>query len=164
MLTGSIVSSLHGEPRLTHDIDFIVSIPPASVSTLVQKFQMPDYYLDPDSIQEALRHDGTFNLIEVHTSQKADFYILTGTAYDQTRFARRQNIQFLDREITVASPEDSILSKLDWAKRCGGSEKQMLDVQHVYARKKKTLDVSYIEKWAATLGITELWQQIIRAS
>ena len=30
MLTGSIVSSLQGEPRSTHDIDLVVAIEPAS--------------------------------------------------------------------------------------------------------------------------------------
>jgi predicted nucleotidyltransferase len=30
MLTGSFASSLRGEPRLTHDIDLVVAITPAS--------------------------------------------------------------------------------------------------------------------------------------
>lgn len=44
MLTGSVVSSLQGEPRSTHDIDIIVAIEPASAIDLVEAFPSADYY------------------------------------------------------------------------------------------------------------------------
>lgn len=37
MVTGSIVSSLQGEPRSTHDIDFVVAIQKSSAKQLVDK-------------------------------------------------------------------------------------------------------------------------------
>ena len=36
MVTGSIVSSLQGEPRLTHDIDFVVAIERDQIPRLLE--------------------------------------------------------------------------------------------------------------------------------
>ncbi|MBE3573811.1 MAG: hypothetical protein IMW95_12845, partial [Moorella humiferrea] len=64
MLTGSIVSSIQGEPRLTHDIDIMISIPKNAVKDLVAAFPQPDYYLDEQSILNAIEEKGMFNLID----------------------------------------------------------------------------------------------------
>ena len=36
MVTGSIASSLQGEPRLTHDIDLVILMPPGAARKLVE--------------------------------------------------------------------------------------------------------------------------------
>ena len=41
MLTGSIVSSLQGEPRSTHDIDVVIAIDKLKASELARKFSSP---------------------------------------------------------------------------------------------------------------------------
>ena len=38
MLTGSIASSLHGEPRSTHDVDVVVVLDPESITKLLGAF------------------------------------------------------------------------------------------------------------------------------
>ena len=54
MLTGSIVSSLQGEPRSTHDIDVIIAIQRSKVDALVDAFPATDFYLDQENILEAI--------------------------------------------------------------------------------------------------------------
>ncbi|MFT4974978.1 MAG: hypothetical protein ACI8S6_000861 [Myxococcota bacterium] len=63
----------------------------------------------------------------------------------------------------VCAPEDSILSKLEWAKRSGGSERQLRDVSGVWQMRKAELDQSYIEHWARELGVEDLWQRSLAA-
>ncbi len=46
MAPESIVSSLQGEPRSTHDIDLVVAIPRRAVKDLVKAFPQPEYFLD----------------------------------------------------------------------------------------------------------------------
>ena len=41
-----VVSSSQGQPRATHDIDFVVNITPLAAMQLVKAFPPPDYYLD----------------------------------------------------------------------------------------------------------------------
>jgi hypothetical protein len=55
----------------------------------------------------------------------------------------------------VASVEDSILSKLEWA-RLSQSERQLEDVAGML-RLQSNLDTAYIERWAAQLGILAQW-------
>ena len=46
MLTGSLVSSLQGIPRSTHDIDIIISIKNIDTNKLIEAFPRENYYLD----------------------------------------------------------------------------------------------------------------------
>ena len=61
----------------------------------------------------------------------------------------------------VATPEDTILSKLEWAK-LGESERQLRDVGSVLRMSAATLDLPYIERWAPELGVSELWERVQR--
>jgi hypothetical protein len=44
MVTGSVVSSLQGEPRSTHDIDLIVMLDVQSASSLAALFPKESFY------------------------------------------------------------------------------------------------------------------------
>jgi hypothetical protein len=51
MLTGSLASSLQGEPRATHDIDSVIAIrtaPGDAARTLRAAFPEPQFYLDDE--------------------------------------------------------------------------------------------------------------------
>jgi len=131
MLTGSIASSLHGEPRSTHDLDALVVLDRTSVAQLLKAFPEPEYYLDENSVQEAVGNFGMFNLISLEEADKVDFWMLTRDPFDQSRFSRRTSVTFMGRQLVVSSPEDTILAKLHWAKVSGGSEKQIHDAREV---------------------------------
>ena len=51
--------------------------------------------------------------------------------------------------------EDTVLSKLEWAKK-GSSERQMRDVVGVLSLKGEDLDHGYLDKWASVLGVADL--------
>jgi hypothetical protein len=61
--------------------------------------------------------------------------------------------------VSLASAEDAILSKLEWAKK-GGSERQIADAAGIVAVKGTSLDRDYLERWARELGVIDLWQEI----
>ncbi|MEX0715883.1 MAG: hypothetical protein WD066_04815 [Planctomycetaceae bacterium] len=52
MVTGSYASSLQGEPRATHDIDFLVDLPADRVDAIPAAFQPPDFYVSPSAVRE----------------------------------------------------------------------------------------------------------------
>lgn len=160
MVTGSVASSLQGEPRATHDIDLVVDIQADAVPQLIQAFQMPDYYLDEDAIYEAIQRRGMFNLIDVNQGDRVDFWMLTDDAFDQARFSRRYSEKFMGLSFQVSSPDDTILAKLRWAKMSGGSEKQFVDALRVYEVQYDQLDHSYLEDWVKHLGIETLWARL----
>jgi hypothetical protein len=160
MLTGSLASSMQGEPRSTHDIDIVVTIPRSSVPHLVAAFKEPDFYLDARSIEDAIQSEGMFNLIDTREGDKVDFWILTPDPFDQSRFARKIIEEVLGGRVKVSSPEDTILAKLRWCKLSGGSEKQFIDALRVYEVQKENLDIAYIEAWAKRLQVESLWTRV----
>lgn len=162
MLTGSYASSLQGEPRLTHDIDLVVAISPLNAQALVEAFPSPDYYLDPVAMDNAIARHGQFNLLDIANGDKVDFWILTNDPFDQSRFHRRYLEEFEGWQLHVSSPEDTILMKLRWAVLSGGSEKQFGDAKSVYELQYPSLDLNYLNQWAQTLDVMELWERLQR--
>ncbi len=132
MVTGSVASSMQGEPRATHDIDLVVNITPSAVGSLMVAFPPPDFYLDQDAVRTAIEQRSMFNLIELREGDKVDFWLLTDEIFDQSRFSRRQMWDMEGETIWVAQAEDTILMKLRWAQMSGGSEKHFVDTLRVY--------------------------------
>ena len=162
MVTGSLVSSLQGEPRSTHDIDLVVSIPPEAIRDLVRSFPEPDYYLVEESVRDAVERRDMFNLIDLRSGDKVDFWLLTDEPFDQSRFRRRVPQAVLGLTLYLSRPDDTILQKLHWAKLSGGSEKQFGDALRVYEVQLNNLDQEHLDRWAEHLGVSELLARIRR--
>jgi hypothetical protein len=160
MVTGSMASSLHGEPRATHNIDLIVAIRESDVKLLSKAFCAPDYYLEEESMKDAIRTKSMFNLIEAQEGDKIDFWILTIEPFDRSRFSRKRPEEIFGMKVNISSPEDIILAKLQWAKKSGGSEKQFIDALRVFEIQYKNLDIAYLDRWAKNLGIMPLWERL----
>src|SRR5688500_7346323 len=116
MITGSLVSSIQGEPRATHDVDIVVNITRTVIPALMKAFTPPDYYISESAIEEAIRHKSMFNLLDTVEGDKIDFRILTDEPFDQSRFARKCEEKMLGVSMKISAPEDTILMKLHWAK------------------------------------------------
>jgi hypothetical protein len=164
MLTGSVASSFYGEPRSTHDIDFVVIIVPTDTERLLESFDKNRYYISEENIREALTHGSSFNLIDSNTGLKADFWPLKYDAYHQTCFERRIKHTIFGNEASIATPEDLILTKLEWCKLSGGNQIQYKDALGIYEMQKRNLDLEYIHKWSEHLHVKDLWDKLIRES
>lgn len=162
MVTGSIASSMQGEPRLTHDIDLVVQLSAAKIPQLLHAFPEPDFYLGEESVHEALRRQSMFNLLHVAEGDKVDFWLLTDEPFDRARFARKRVEELLGMRLKVSAPEDTILVKLRWSKMSGGSEKQMTDALRVFEVQRGQLDLEYLQAWSAQLGIVDLWNELLQ--
>lgn len=161
MITGSVVSSLQGEPRSTHDIDIVLVIRPEQIAAISRAFPPPGYYVDADAIQDAIRQKASFNLIDMQSGYKVDFWLLTDTEFDRIRFARRIHETIDGSLMAISSPEDTILMKLNWARLSGGSEKQFTDALRVFELQHARLDQNYLASWARRLDVTELWDRLL---
>lgn len=153
MLTGSIVSSMQGEPRLSHDIDIVVEIGPSGAAILAGMLERDGFYVDRNAAMRAADCRDMFNAIDLAGGDKVDFWILKDSPFDRERFRRRIFTDAVGLRMAVSSPEDTILGKLDWGVRCGGSEKQFTDALRVYEVQFGNLDEPYMDTWALRLGI-----------
>ena len=77
VVSGSVAAIFYGEPRLTHDVNFIVFLNPNDIQKLFEIFPETDFYLPPREtmLAETTRtQNGHFNLIHRDTGFKADLY------------------------------------------------------------------------------------------
>lgn len=159
IVTGSYASSLQGEPRLTHDIDLVVVIPPGSVDKLIGYFPAPEFHLDGGLMKAAIREQSMFSVLHVPEGDNVDFWMLTSDPFDESRFDRKIRENVLGIDLVVSSPEDTILAKLRWAKLSGGSEKQYRDALRVYELQNEALEIDYIREWVKKLGVEKDWDK-----
>ena len=160
---GSVASSLYGLPRLTIDVDIVADIRQGHVRLLVDQLQT-DYYIDEDMIWDAIRHRSSFNLIHLDTMLKVDVYIPKSRSFDQEELRRVQQEVLLEgtRSFNVASPEGTILNKLEWY-RMGGevSDRQWNDILGVLKVQGTHLDMAYLQRWAANLKVADLLERAL---
>ena len=75
MLTGSFASSLHGTPRVTHDVDIVIAPVLGTLNALLRQFPIDEYYADRDAALQAYGNEGMFNIVDFATGWKVDFII-----------------------------------------------------------------------------------------
>jgi hypothetical protein len=165
MVVGSFASSFHGVPRASQDLDLVIDPEAATLRRFLADLPVTDYYADPDVALEALRRRGQFNVIDMATAWKADLIVRKARPFSVEELRRRVEGELLGARVFVASPEDTILSKLEWAKLGGGSQLQLKDAEGILELRRATLDLAYIEQWVATLGLEDVWASLLsRAS
>ncbi|HUP90461.1 MAG TPA: hypothetical protein VM100_13975 [Longimicrobiales bacterium] len=160
MITGSVASSLQGEPRSTHDLDVVAEISAEQVDIVTGAFPPPAFFLDEDAAREAVKTGGMFNVIDVQEGDKVDFWLLTDDAFDRSRFARKSTENVFGILIKVSAPEDTILQKLRWAQLAGGSEKYFVDALRVYEVQVGQLNLEYMQHWVEQLDLDKLWTRL----
>lgn len=151
MLAGSMASSYHGEPRSTQDIDLVIDPDATSLRRFAELVDDDRY--DVGDAQVALRSRSLFNVIDTRTGWKVDLIIRKDRPFSREEFARRQAVEVLGVTTYVASPEDTVLAKLEWGLE-GGSERQQRDVVSILAVRGPELDDPYLDGWALDLGVT----------
>ena len=159
MITGSVASMAYGEPRLTLDMDVVIDLSKEIASDFCGKFS-DDFYVDLESILEAIRYSGHFNIIHVPSGSKVDFFQIKKDAVSQEMFKRRQKESFDEKRTAFFSrPEDVIINKLIYYKE-GKSEKHLRDIRGMLEVSGDKLDVSYIDKKTKELGLYQYWQEL----
>jgi hypothetical protein len=159
MITGSVASSHHGRPRATHDIDVVIDPTPSTLEPLVEALASSGFYVDAERARDALRR--RFNVVEGRTAVKIDLIIRKDRPFSLEELERRESADLgTGLRVALASPEDTVLSKLEWSYRSGGSEKQLADVAGILDVQGDRLDLAYIEQWARELDLLDLWRTV----
>lgn len=161
MLTGSFVSNFHGRPRSTADIDFVIAATPEQLKVLVQHLREENYYAQVEDALDAWRHQSMFNMIDPSMVWKIDFIMKKPGAFSQEAFRRRCSTEIEGIPVDIATAEDIVIAKLDWAKQ-GQSLRQIEDVAGILKLRSKQLDRSYLNKWTTELGLTSQWNDARR--
>ncbi|HYL13449.1 MAG TPA: hypothetical protein VEV41_10450 [Terriglobales bacterium] len=157
MLSGSFASAYYGAPRSTQDIDLVIEATVRQLRAFVRDLPSTEYYADLEAALDAHRGQSLFNVIDLATGWKIDLIIRKSRAFSEEEFRRRQRVSLQGLPLFVASVEDIVISKLEWAK-LAESRRQIEDVAAVLRMQGKTLDMSYVEKWIRDLGLQKEWR------
>ena len=98
----------------------------------LERLQAPGLYVSSDAAREAFAHQGMFNVVGPETGWKADLIMRKHRPFSEAEFSRREATDFFGVPLAIASLEDVILSKLEWA-RLGASGRQLDDVRALMA-------------------------------
>ena len=101
-----------------------------------------------------------FNIIDIQTGWKADLIIRKKRAYSKQEFSRRTSTTLMGMNLWILSPEDSILSKLEWSKS-RASQTQFKDALGVIMVQWDSLDFDYMKKWAKELQIEDSLEHLL---
>lgn len=129
---GSVASSVHGIIRATIDADLIAELRLQHVRPLVKLLEA-DYYIDEDAVRDAVKRRSSFNAIYLDTMLKVDVFIPKPRLFEQEELSRAQLQPLTEssRAFYVASPEGT------------------------------NLDMSYLQRWAAALNVTDLFERAL---
>lgn len=159
MVTGSIASSFHGEPRATRDIDIVIDPTPDSLQQFIRALPPNRFYVDAEGARTALAERGQFNVIESASGWKVDLVIRKNRPFSVAEFERRQPAELLGLQTFVTSAEDTIIAKLEWA-QAGESDRQLRDAAAILEISGEKLDYPYLERWVAALKLENVWSQV----
>ena len=160
MLSGSVSSSLHGQPRATKDVDIVIAPTEEQVLSFTENLG-GNYYVSLDAVRDALAHNSTFNVIDNESGWKVDFIVRKDRPFSHKEFQRRYAAKIKGLDVWITSPEDTILSKLEWAKN-SHSEQQFRDALGVAVVQWHRLDIDYMHKWAKELRVESSLKQLLQ--
>ncbi len=150
MLIGGQAVLVHGQPRLTEDIDITLGIGPAEYERLLvlaTKLDLTPLVDDPSSF---VRTTHVLPTRSVTTGIRVDF-IFSSTQYEAGAIARAIPIELNARTVHFATAEDLIIHKLLAAR-----ERDIEDIRGIVSRKGDAVDWEYVERWTqAFLDIPE---------
>lgn len=103
MVTGSTAANFYSVPRMTRDIDIVVELLERDVERFISLFEK-DYYLEPETVREAVKTRGMFNLIHEEYIIKIDFVVRQDTPYRRCEFSRRKKVSVDDQNFYLVAP------------------------------------------------------------
>ena len=97
------------------------------------------------------------NVIDMTTGWKVDLIIRKDRPFSESEFGRRVAADLGGVAVCIATVEDTILAKLEWASS-SGSDRQLRDVEAML--RVQNPDWSYLELWAGELGVAGLLETV----
>lgn len=160
MVAGSMGSSLHGRPRATQDADVVIDPTEDQLRSLLALLGQ-GYYVSRDAALDAFRRRTMFNIVDLAGGWKADLIVRRDRPFSHQEFERRRQIEAMGQKLWVVSPEDAILSKLEWMKG-RESDVQYSDALGVAVAQGGSLDIEYLHRWAGPLGVETMLTRLLK--
>lgn len=154
-----MASNFWGIPRTTHDLDFVIQLPPSAISTIVDAFS-GDFFLDEAAVRAAYNAPYQFNAIDKRSTFKVDFWLPRPTTFERETFARRRRETIFSEPVWIATAEDVLLHKL-YRNQITPSDRQLGDAAGIAVVQKGILDLAYLRNWATEIGVVSTLEDVL---
>lgn len=160
---GGLAVAAWGRLRATFDIDMVIQLIEPQVGHLAKSLRELSRfsYIDEQMIKQAIQRKGEFNFIDGETGLKVDFWIAKKDEHTLLRLKRKIAKNIGNQKIYFISPEDLILSKLEFYK-ISESSRHLEDAESVLKISGEKLDMKYLNQWAEKLGVLEILNKLIK--
>jgi hypothetical protein len=142
MLIGGQAVLVHGEPRLTQDVDVTLGAAPSRLDDVLAVCAAVGLSPLPRDIATFVRETFVVPAADPESGIRVDF-IFSTTPYETEAIHRAVPVEVGGTRVPFASAEDLILHKL-----FAGRPRDLEDAAGVVRRKGQLLDWSYIHHWA----------------
>jgi hypothetical protein len=160
-ITGGSISSAYGEPRLTQDIDIVISpeIAKKRLDDLVQAISKSDFLYTEQVMRNGILKGEMFQLLDIKESLKLDIYpreLIPG------ELGRSETAElFAGIYLPIVSRTDAAISKLIWVAK--GSHRSRRDLRSIFRNCNPSQQV-LIRQYASSLGIDRLLEIVLSES
>jgi hypothetical protein len=159
-VTGSTATIFYGEPRFTNDIDVVVELNESQTLEFCGRFPRGEFYVSEEAARDAVHRKTQFNILHPASGLKVDVIVPESNPFNQSRFARIRRLHAGDDlEAFFASPEDTIIKKMEYYRE-GGSEKHLRDITGVIKTSNDQINMDYITNWAQRMDLIDIWTLI----
>jgi predicted nucleotidyltransferase len=165
MIIGGQAVLLHGEPRLTRDIDVTLGVDTSRLGGLLDAVREAAFRPLPEDIPRFVRNTMVLPVVDEESGVRVDF-IFSFTPYEQEAIARAGTVAIGGQGVRFASAEDVIIHKI-----FAGRPRDLEDVRSILLRNPE-IDSRYVTDWlkqfdasreeAVGKGFVETFNELIR--
>lgn len=162
LISGSVAAMLYGEPRVTHDIDFVVFLRDRDILRLPEAYPASEFYLPAkEELLAELARDqkGHFNVIHPESGLKGDFYLAKRDDLDGWGFRNVRQYTIENTLVRLAPPEYVIIRKLEFFRE-GGSEKHLRDIRAMLKISGEKISSTDLSEWIQRRGVESEWKKV----
>ncbi len=149
MLIGGQAVLLHGEPRLTQDVDLTLGVGPDRIGDVLSACEDLELEPVPDDPEAFARRTFVLPALDPETGIRVDL-IFSTTKYETEAIRRAVRVEIGGADVPFATAEDLIIHKLFAAR-----PRDLEDAAGVVRRKGADLDWGYLRTWCAEFAKTE---------
>lgn len=147
VIVGGLVVILQGVPRTTFDVDLILQIPESKIKSFITFLIRNDLFANEEDLRVAFKEKSHCTIEDKKSMLRLDIKGIY-TEFDEETLKRRKSFNYKGTKLYIASPEDTIASKLLF-----GSEQDIKDAEGIYVRQRGKLDLNYLKKRCRKLNV-----------
>ncbi len=153
-VVGGICVAIWGRPRATEDVDLLIDIDETQLPALCDHLKEHNIRIDLEKARKAVRDGTSFPLYDSWSIHWVDARVPT-RPIDRITLERATTIELAEEPVSIATPEDVILSKL-----MGSKSQDLLDARSIVLRRDGDLDLEYLQNRVRELKMEAQWEKV----